>query len=685
MPEATKNVKITLLNISLVITITMIMLILFFIISIGLGVLLIYLGIVISTVNPDIFPHVIGLIIGFIGVSFILITLSYFFKIKKPNNFDSRYKKEISRDEHPKFFEIIDDINKELNKNITLKVYLTNDTSASVSNLHTISEILSKNKRSLQLGIGLIQHVNISELKSIIYHEYGHILDNNSRLESILLQLHLSLINIIQRSSNIQNNATQKSKSIIYNISKTLAQIYFEFIEWYLDSILSISNKYFFKIFRANEFKSDLLAAKHLGSETFRNALIRLDFIDFCSNEVLNFYQHNYKFKIIPQNIYKDQLEVTKHLSKIYKIPFENDRPLVTLDSFQKYKTSKIRMTLPWETHPNLIERIRAIEDLNIEKVNLNEKKATELLENFENIQIESTESLLKSVGIDDTFEPIDHETFLNKYVLLNEKTEHPISYNYFYSYRPITKYDFNSEINVLSSKYSSIEEVFSEDILDTVRENIVLNNDIHILENIVLDQRNQIKDFYYDEVKYTVSNVSKLINKLKKNAKEIENTIKLHEDEIGRFFISKAIQNNNLNELKSLHSEYNKKCDSYTTNVDTINKVLEFLNFSAKVNIINDIQVEIKNLKRSENKLKYQFNEFLNHEELREYISEEMRHSIREYNSKFLNYFENNKYEEENLTTLRIILDYFIYINNFYYNIEVNKYLYKQLELCKQ
>ncbi len=139
--------------------------------AIGLTILCLYAAMIIIITRPGIFTIVLGVGIGSMGVLILIFLFKFIFKSHKV---DLSHLVEISRNEEPQLFSIIDEIVKEVNTTFPKKVYLSSDVNASVFYDSSFWSMFFPVRKNLQIGLGLVNSVSKEKLKSILAHEFGH-------------------------------------------------------------------------------------------------------------------------------------------------------------------------------------------------------------------------------------------------------------------------------------------------------------------------------------------------------------------------------------------------------------------------------------------------------------------------------------------------------------------------------
>ena len=104
-------------------------------------------------------------------IMFFVFITKFLFKIKKE---DITGKIEIKNEDHPLLFDFIERVCNETKAPFPKKVVLSSDVNASVYYNSSFLSMFFPVRKNLEIGLGLVNCVNITEFKAIVAHEFGH-------------------------------------------------------------------------------------------------------------------------------------------------------------------------------------------------------------------------------------------------------------------------------------------------------------------------------------------------------------------------------------------------------------------------------------------------------------------------------------------------------------------------------
>src|SRR5688572_8351939 len=123
-------------------------------------------------------------------------------------------------------------------------------------------------KKNLQIGLGLVNAVNISEFKAILAHEFGHFSQRSMKLGSYVYNVNKIIYNMLY-----DNRTYGKALEGFANVSGYFA-IFANLTSWIISGIQSILqqvygvvNKSYMSLSRQMEFHADSVAAYVSGGD----------------------------------------------------------------------------------------------------------------------------------------------------------------------------------------------------------------------------------------------------------------------------------------------------------------------------------------------------------------------------------------------------------------------------------
>lgn len=187
---------------------------------------------------------------------------------------------EINQEDAPKLFSLVKEIAKATGNKMPKHIYMTADVNASVSyDSVSMWSLLFPGKKNLTIGIGLLRGLNISELKAILSHEFGHFSQQSMRIGAVTYRLLIVCSNMVEYARKEKMDDMAARASADYNG-------FFHLATYPISAIASMTINLFDNIMRRNcslsrymEFEADTVACQIAGSKQHISALCKTGII----------------------------------------------------------------------------------------------------------------------------------------------------------------------------------------------------------------------------------------------------------------------------------------------------------------------------------------------------------------------------------------------------------------------
>ncbi len=158
--------------------------------------------------------------------------------------------------DHPRLFAALREVSDVAHSRMVDRVQLEGDSNIGVREAGgTLRVLLGRGERVLMLGYGALRGLTVSELKSILAHEYGHFAHGETRLGPVVGRMIGTLVSILQRMSGLGYSA--------------LVNPVYWFLRFYFKVYLRVSAGQS----RRRELLADRAAAIGYGGDAFGRAL----------------------------------------------------------------------------------------------------------------------------------------------------------------------------------------------------------------------------------------------------------------------------------------------------------------------------------------------------------------------------------------------------------------------------
>jgi Zn-dependent protease with chaperone function len=576
--------------------------VLLFILSIALVVGCVYAGLAIITH----IRHWIGILggIGMIGVGIMvfIFLVKFLFAVTR---FDRSNSIGITETEQPELFAFIRRVTIDTETPFPKKIYLSPDVNACVFYDSSFWSMFLPIKKNLQIGLGLVNAVNVSEFKAVIAHEFGHFSQRSMKLGSFVYNVNKIIHNMLFENTSYSNFlGSWASVSDVFAFFANLTIKIAQGIQWVLRQVYKVVNKSYMSLSREMEFHADAVAASVSGSNSLVTALRRIELADAGYNIALQKCDDLFREKKISNNIYQNHKTVLKHLADEFKLQEEHGLPIVTDDFIISNNTSRVNFKDQWASHPTSEDRTQHLLQLSI-PAEIVTDSAWQLFRDKEKLQSQLTMKVYENVTVDKEVITVDNQVFETKLQSDTTKFSLPDEYKGFYDGRQVdllTDEEVANPDNTNNVKH--IEEIFSAENVSLPKKIKSTATDIETLKAI--GQKNiDVKTFDFDGVKYKAGEAGTIAGQLEEEMKQQRSQLQQLDKQAISFFMTKAKEkgNDTLQSLRSGYREYfelRRKADAY---LEMMNKMLEDLApiYSGQTITIEQINKMIADLKGSD------------------------------------------------------------------------------------
>ena len=499
----------------------------------GLAVACFYFGVLLIINAPRFFTIMIGLGLMALGISVVFFLIKFIFAVSKNIN-ESRI--EIKEEDQPELFSFIRTLSKETKTPFPKKIFLTSDVNASVFYNSSFWSMFFPVKKNLEIGLGLVNSINISEFKAVVAHEFGHFSQRSMKLGSFTYNVNQVIYNMLYNNTGYSDFLSSWGNLNSYfaffaRITIKIAQG----IQWVLRKMYAIINKSYMGLSREMEFHADAVSASVSGGNNLISGLSRIELASGCYHSALNNAGDWLRQKKATTNIFSNQLTVLQSLAKEYKLPLKEGLPEVSYHFIQSFSQSRINYKNQWASHPSLDERKSHLDALGV-NVDPDETTSWQLFTGREALQEMVTENLYKLAKAEEVLEKHDGKYFEELYIKKRESTFLPSIYRGFYDGRFINTINWDFDALANSSCTKTFDELYNDE--NGQLQSLIDNNgkDIATLKAIRAKQLD-VRSFDFDGHKRDVADCDAIISQLEAEIKELVKKQEIQDKESFVFF----------------------------------------------------------------------------------------------------------------------------------------------------
>ncbi|TWV95627.1 M48 family metallopeptidase [Chitinophaga pinensis] len=269
--------------------------------SVAFAVLCCYAGYWLVTEIPRIITIIAGLGLIVLGGSVIFFMIKFMFAVSKDGN-DARL--EITENEQPRLFAFIRQLTNETNTRFPRKIYLSTDVNACVFYHSSFWSMFLPIPKNLEIGLGLVNSINISEFKAVMAHEFGHFSQRSMKLGSFTYNANRIIHNMLYDNSSYASFIQGWAE--IHGVLALLAIVAFKIaqgIQFVLRGVYKLINLSYMALSREMEFHADTIAASVAGGNNLVSSLSRIEIAKGCMASSINYANERLKENKVTSNL----------------------------------------------------------------------------------------------------------------------------------------------------------------------------------------------------------------------------------------------------------------------------------------------------------------------------------------------------------------------------------------------
>ena len=467
-----------------------------------------FLGLTILEAQLSFFGLIAG--IGFIiaGIMLVFFVTKFLFK-RTRTNYSGML--EINESEQPGLFAFIKKLTGETRSPMPKRIFLTADVNAGVFYNSSFWSMFFPVRKNLQIGLGLVNSVNVSEFKAIMAHEFGHFSQRSMKFGSYVYNLNKVIYNMLFENTGYEKLMERwAGMHSIFRLMAIINIYLIKGIQAILKKIYIIVNKTYMGLSREMEYHADTISAYVSGSNQAINSLKRVEIGQICYDNLLNYWSLKLGEDKRSGNLYPQHLEAIRLYSKNNDLDLDISG-LPDIDPNRvAHANNYIEFDDPWLSHPLTKDR-----ELHLKRISLKtetvEDSAWLIFEDSQKLQEELTAMIYPNPPTNKTAIVTDIDAFKQDFLMTADNhLYHPLYKDYFDN-RDFTQFDVDEAILLAKNTESlTFDDLFSDENCKLPANVIKLQQNINLLTQIIED-RKDVKYFYFQSSKISRSNAAEL------------------------------------------------------------------------------------------------------------------------------------------------------------------------------
>jgi len=264
---------------------------------------------------------------------------------------------EVNSEDEPTLFEFLHTLADELGAPRPHRVFITPEVNAAVFYDLSLINLFFPSKKNLIIGLGLVNILNLGELKAVLAHEFGHFAQGSmmvGRWVYIAQQIIAHMVATRDWLDSIVRFISRIDLRVAW-LGWVLSLILWS-IRSLIDTLFSVVIMAERALSREMEFNADLVAVSVTGSDALINALHKLQAADHAWQTALDVAKNEAREGKIIEDLFKAQKvtigEMQRVLNdKLYgKVPVKPDDS--DANSYRVFTEESARPPQMWATHP---------------------------------------------------------------------------------------------------------------------------------------------------------------------------------------------------------------------------------------------------------------------------------------------------------------------------------------------
>ncbi len=269
---------------------------------------------------------------------------------------------EVTAEDEPKLFDFLNQLADEVGAPKPHRVFITSDVNAAVFYDLSLMNLIIPSKKNLIIGLGLVNVLNLGELKAVLAHEFGHFAQNSMMVGR--------WVYIAQQIIGHMVATRDWLDSMVRFVSRVDVRV--AWLGWLISLILwsirSLMDTLFNLVIiaeralsREMEFNADLVAVSVTGSDALINALHKLQAADHAWRTSVNIANHEAGGGKRIEDLFHAQQATIKEIRRVLSDSHYGATPPVPdgeqAQAFRVFSDDFARPPQMWSTHPHNRDR----------------------------------------------------------------------------------------------------------------------------------------------------------------------------------------------------------------------------------------------------------------------------------------------------------------------------------------
>ena len=269
---------------------------------------------------------------------------------------------EVTAKDEPRLFEFLHTLADEIGAPKPHRVFLTSEVNAAVFYDLTLLNLVFPSKKNLIVGLGLVNVLNLGELKAVLAHEFGHFAQGSmvvGRWVYVAQQIISYMVSTRDWLDKLVSWVSRFDLRIAW-LGWVLTIILWS-IRSLMDTLFSLVIMAERALSREMEFNADLVAVSVTGSDALVNALHKLQSADYAWQTAMNLAQSQAGQGKLIQDLFTVQEKSISEMKRVLDDEHYGTTPVredgVEPQDHRVFTEQSARPPQMWATHPPSSDR----------------------------------------------------------------------------------------------------------------------------------------------------------------------------------------------------------------------------------------------------------------------------------------------------------------------------------------
>lgn len=536
-PEFRQEVKGVMGNLVLFFAVYFLMLAL----SVALVAASVYMGIKLVIVLSNIYGFIIGIGVIGLGVMTFFFLIKFLFRVSRRNMGDAI---EVKEADQPELFAFIRQLTIDTQTQFPKKIFLTPDVNASVFYNASFLSMFLPVRKNLQIGLGLVNSLNVGEFKAVMAHEFGHFSQRSMKLGSYVYNVNRVIHNMLFENEGYGGMLrTWASGGDVFVIFARITVWIVKGIQHVLASMYEVVNKRYSSLSRQMEFHADAVAASVSGSENLVTGLRRIEFSAYSFHILQGHCETQVSEKKWTDNIYTVHSKLMLRLAAESGIPVEHNLPVISDNNETNAGSSRIVYRDQWASHPATEDRIEKLRHWAVAGP-VTQEPAWSLFRDAGSLQQALTVKMYGDTLMTQGIQEISPDSFTEEIFRQGDEFNAPAAFRGVYGQRMVSLLTAEQLQALQPDQSLRFQDIFSPAHLSLVNNVSGLQKDIQVLQAIK-DKQLSVSSFDFGGQKHAVADAAQIQQQLQQELEQHNQELQKLDEQTISYFMGKAFGRN--------------------------------------------------------------------------------------------------------------------------------------------